>query len=211
MPLTRREVIRKLWHITPGVLGAPIILFTPKWITLMVVWILALIYALQHFKLRRGWRIRVPIAEISYKQMARKDELEGNHYLGSFLFWITMALICTIFPKLVALSALWVSTVGDCFNAIVGQLIGGPRIPWNKGKTVIGSLTMFILAFLMLILSHLAVGMDYDVEFLGVVALIAALIESFPIYSAWDEFTVPMATALMLWLFHGGELLNPVW
>ncbi|WP_456452952.1 diacylglycerol/polyprenol kinase family protein [Thermococcus sp.] len=211
MPLTRRELIRKLWHITPGILGAPIILFTPKWVTLMVVWFLALLYTLQHLKLRRGWRIKVPIADISYKQMARKDELEGNHYLGSFLFWITMALICTVFPKLIALSALWVSTVGDCFNAIVGQLINRPRIPWNRGKTISGSLTMFVLAFLMLIFSHMAVGMDYNTGFLIGVSLIATLIESLPLYSAWDEFTVPMGTALILWLFYGGTLLAPTW
>ncbi|AHL23256.1 hypothetical protein [Thermococcus nautili] len=31
MGLSRRELIRKLWHVSPGILGAPIILFTPRW------------------------------------------------------------------------------------------------------------------------------------------------------------------------------------
>ena len=209
--ISRREIVRKLWHISPGILGSPIILFTPKYVTLLVVWFLAFIYTLQHLKLRRGWKIRVPIAEISYRQMAREDELEGNHYMGSFLFWVTIGMICTVFPKLVALAALWVSTFGDCFNAIVGQIIGGTRIPWNRNKTVIGSLTMLVVSILALIAAHRVVGAPYDLGILVLVALVATLMESLPIYSAWDEFTVPMSTALLLWLLYGGELLSVAW
>ncbi len=63
----------------------------------------------------------------------------------------------------------------------------------------------------MLIFPHMAVGMDYNTGFLIGVSLIATLIESLPLYSAWDEFTVPMGTALILWLFYGGKLLAPTW
>ena len=152
MGLTRREVIRKLWHVSPGVLGAPIILFTPRWVTLLVVWFFAFLYTLQHLKLRRNWSFTVPVADLSYKTMAREDE--RDNFLGSFLFWVTMGVICTVFPKVAALSALWVSTFGDCLNAIAGQLIGGPRIPWNGRKTLIGSATMLIVSFLALWGAH---------------------------------------------------------
>ncbi|MBO8174165.1 MAG: phosphatidate cytidylyltransferase [Thermococcus sp.] len=209
--ISKRELVRKLWHISPGILGAPIILFTPKYVTLFVVWFWAVIYTLQHLKLRRGWKIKVPVADISYRQMAREDELRGNHYMGSFLFWVTMGMICTVFPKLIALAALWVSTFGDCFNAIVGQAIGGVRIPWNKNKTVIGSLTMFVVSIFALIAAHKVLGASYGLGLLAFVASVAAFMESLPIYSAWDEFTVPMSTAILLWLFYGGELLSVVW
>ncbi|NJD98215.1 phosphatidate cytidylyltransferase [Thermococcus sp. LS1] len=207
--ISRRELIRKAWHISPGILGAPIIVFTPRWVTLLVVWGFAFLYTLQHLKLRRGWRFTIPVADLSYRQMAREDE--ADNYLGSFLFWVTMAMICSIFPKIAALSALWVSTFGDCFNAIVGRAVGGPRIPWNGRKTIIGSVTMFVVSLVMLIFAHRVLGMQYSLPFLGLVAMIAVFLESLPIPSAYDEFTVPFATALLIWLAYGGELLGVTW
>ncbi|ACS33281.1 Phosphatidate cytidylyltransferase, putative [Thermococcus gammatolerans EJ3] len=207
--MSKRELIRKLWHVSPGILGAPIILFTPRWVTLLVVWSLAFLYTLQHLKLRRGWKFTVPIAELSYRTMAREDE--RDNFLGSFLFWVTMGIICTVFPKLMALSALWVSTFGDCFNAITGQALGGPRIPWNRKKTLIGSATMFIVSVLVLWTAHSVLSLDPSWSLITGVALVATALESLPLRSAYDEFTVPFATAFLLWLAYGGSLLSPVW
>ena len=209
MGLTKREIIRKLSHASPGILGAPIIVFTPKWVTLLVVWSLAFLYTLQHLKLRRGWKFTVPIADLSYKTMAREDE--KDNFLGSFLFWVTMGIICTVFPKIAALSALWVSTFGDCFNAIAGQTIKGPKLPWNGRKTLVGSATMFIVSLAVLWGAHRALALDPNLEIIVGVALVATLLESLPIRSAYDEFTVPFATALLLWLAYGGPLLSPAW
>ncbi|WP_297550672.1 phosphatidate cytidylyltransferase [Thermococcus sp.] len=207
--ISRRELVRKLWHVSPGILGAPIILFTPKWVTLLVVWSLAFLYTLQHLKLLRGWKFTVPIADLSYKTMAREDEMDN--FMGSFLFWTTMGIICTVFPKLMALSALWVSTFGDCFNAIVGQTVGGPRIPWNRRKTLVGSATMFLVSALALWGAHRVLSVDPNWNLIFGVAFIATLIESLPLRSAYDEFTVPFATAFLLWLAYGGGLLQTAW
>jgi dolichol kinase len=207
--IPRRELVRKGWHVLPGILGAPIIVYTPRWVTLLVVWFFAILYTLQHLKLRRGWKFTVPIADLSYRTMARDDE--ADNFLGSFLLWVTMAIICTIFPKIAALSALWVSTFGDCFNALIGQLVGGPRIPWNRKKTLIGSATMFAVSLFALIASHRVLGLDYSLQFLGGIALTAAILESLPIRSAYDEFTVPFSTALLIWLAYGGSLLAATW
>ncbi len=209
MGLTRREIIRKLWHASPGILGAPIIIFTPKWVTLLVVWSLAFLYILQHLKLRRGWGFTVPVAELSYRTMAREDE--KDNFLGSFLFWITMGMVCTVFPKVSALGALWVSTFGDCLNAIVGQTVGGPKIPWNGRKTLAGSITMFVVSLLALWGAHRVLSLDPNWRIIIGVSALATLLETLPLRSAYDEFTVPFFTALALWLVHGGALLSPVW
>ncbi len=207
--IPRRELVRKAWHFSPGILGPPIVLFTPRWVTLAVVWFLAFLYTLQHVKLRRGWEFEVPIAGLSYRMMAREDE--SDNYLGSFLFWITIAVICTVFPKLPALAALWVSTLGDCCNALAGMSIGGPGLPWNRRKTVIGSTTMFLVSLFAVWLSYSAVGVKVEWPIVILVALIATLIESLPMNSAYDELTVPLGTALLLWLIHGGALLTSSW
>ena len=123
-----------------------------------MVWFLAFLYTLQHLKLRRGWKFTVPIAELRYRTMAREDE--RDNFLGSFLFWVTIGIICTVFPKLIALSALWVSTFGDCFNAIAGQALSGPRIPWNRRKILIGSVTMFSVSVLVLWGAHRVLSLD---------------------------------------------------
>jgi len=209
MGLSRRELIRKLWHVSPGILGAPIILFTPRWVTLLVVWSLASLYTLQHLKLLRGWKFTVPVADLSYRTMAREDE--RDNFLGSFLFWVTMGIICTVFPKLAALSALWVSTFGDCFNAITGQALGGPRVPWNPRKTLIGSATMFIVSVLALWGAHRVLSLDPNWGLIAGIAMAATLVETLPTPSAYDEFTVPFTTALLLWLAYGGPLLSLTW
>ncbi|WP_457751377.1 diacylglycerol/polyprenol kinase family protein [Thermococcus sp.] len=209
MGLTKREIIRKLWHASPGILGAPITVFTPKWVTLLVVWSLAFLYTLQHFKLLRGWKFTVPIADLSYKMMAREDE--KDNFLGSFLFWVTMGTICAVFPKIAALSALWVSTFGDCFNAIAGQTIGGPKLPWNDRKTLVGSATMFAVSLLALLGAHKVLSIAPEWGIIAGVALMATLLESLPLRSAYDEFTVPFFTAVALWLAYGGALLSPAW
>jgi len=205
----RKELIRKLWHVMPGILGAPIILFTPKWATLIVVWFFALLYTLQHLKLRRGWTFTVPIADLSYRTMAREDE--GDNFLGSFLFWVTMGIICTAFPKLAVLSALWVSTFGDCFNAIAGQALRGPELPWNRRKTLSGSSTMFLVSSLALWGAYRVLSLDPAWVIIIGTAFTATLLESLPLQPASDEFTVPFSTALLLWLAYGGSLLSPTW
>jgi len=207
--IPRRELVRKLWHVSPGILGAPIILFTPKWVTLLVVWSLALLYTLQHLKLKRGWKFTVPVADLSYRTMAREDE--RDNFLGSFLFWVTLGIVCTAFPKPAALGALWVSTFGDCFNAIVGQAIESPGIPWNRRKTLAGSATMFIVSLIALWGAHEVLSLDPNWGIIAGVAILVTLIESLPLRSAYDEFTVPFATALTLWLAHGGALFGLTW
>lgn len=205
----RRELVRKGWHVLPGILGAPIIVFTPKWVTLVVVWFFASLYTLQHLKLLRGWNLTVPIADLSYRTMAREDE--ADNYLGSFLFWVTAGIICTVFPKIAALSALWVSTFGDCCNAIAGQLLGGPRIPWNRRKTLIGSIVMLAVSLIALRASHWVLNLNASPALLVGIGLVATFLESLPLPSAYDEFTVPFSTALLLWLAYGGALLSPTW
>lgn len=207
--IPRRELVRKLWHASPGILGALIILFTPRWVTLFVVWSLAFLYTLQHLKLLRVWKFTVPIADLSYRMMAREDE--ADNFLGSFLFWVTMGIICTVFPKVAAIGALWVSTFGDCLNAIAGQTVGGPKIPWNRRKTLVGSATMFIVSLLALWGAHKVLSLDPSSLSIAGAALTATLLESLPLRSAYDEFTVPFATALLLWLHHGGALLTTTW
>jgi phytol kinase len=207
--IPRKELIRKAWHVSPGILGPPIVLFTPRWTTLLVVWSLAFLYTLQHLKLKRGWSFTVPVAGLSYGMMAR--ESEADNYLGSFLFWMTMGIICTVFPKLPMLAALWVSTLGDCCNAIAGIGIGGPKLPWNRRKTIVGSTTMFLTSLFAIWLAHAVLGWKVNWVIGVLVALAATLLESLPIDSAYDEFTVPFGTALLIWLAYGGALLSPTW
>lgn len=207
--IPRKELIRKAWHVSPGILGPPIVLFTPRWVTLIVVWSLAFLYTLQHLKLKRGWSFTVPVAGLSYEMMAR--ESEGDNYLGSFLFWVNLGIICTVFPKLPTLAALWVSTLGDCCNAIAGMSIGGPKIPWNQKKTIVGSATMFIVSLFAIWLAHAVLGSKADWTVATLIALVATLLESLPIHSAYDEFTVPFGTALLMWSAYGGTLLSPTW
>ena len=70
---------------------------------------------------------------------------------------------------------------------------------------------MFIVSVLVLWTAHRVLSLDPSWSLIAGVALAATALESLPLSSAYDEFTVPFATALLLWLAYGGPLLSVTW
>ena len=54
-----------------------------------------------------------------------------------------------LYPGPAASIAIYALAFGDGFAALVGRVVGGPRIPLLRGKTFSGSLACFAAVFLM--------------------------------------------------------------
>ncbi|WP_240911752.1 hypothetical protein [Thermococcus sp. M36] len=70
---------------------------------------------------------------------------------------------------------------------------------------------MLMVSLIALWASHWILNLDAPPALLVGIGLVATFFESLPLPSAYDEFTVPFSTALLLWLAYGGALLSPTW
>jgi len=94
----------------------------------------------------------------------------------------------------------WVTlSIGDALATGVGQSISSPRLPWNRNKSLLGS-----LAFLCgtgLAVTGILIYWDFTpmaaLRWGGLAAIVGTLAESLPL--PWDDnWTVPIVTALVL-------------
>ncbi|XP_078174170.1 putative phytol kinase 1, chloroplastic [Carex rostrata] len=211
--LTRRQFIqqklsRKIVHILSGVLfmsSWPIFSSSPE---------------------ARYFAAVVPLLNcarlIIYGTRLFKDEAliksvtrEGNpeELLRGPLYYV-MALLLSVLvfwrDSPVGIISLSMMTGGDGVADIIGRTYGSTKLPYNRKKSWIGSVSMFVCGFL------LSIGMLYYFSILGylhldwdeatlkvaLISVVATLVESLPITDVLDDnISVPIAsmcTALVL-------------
>lgn len=139
----------------------------------------------------------------SVKAMARtggKNEL----LKGPFFYGIVFVLLTVIFWKTEnAIIPLMILCGGDGLADLIGSKYGSISIPWNRKKTILGSLSMFLGGFLLSILMifiFISAGLIEPslIRFLfpvGVIALIATLVESIS-PSDYDNISVPVISLI---------------
>jgi len=195
------ELRRKSIHVIPGFLAYPVIIYLGKPAALIISAFFLALYALNEVSLRKGLRIKVPIAYHTYRVMARREELEGGYFTGTVYFWSLTLVTIALLEPLKAVAAVMVSSLGDAAAAITGKALGGARLPFNRRKTVAGSLAMFAVSMV----SCLLVGLPPSLS--AVVAAVATVAEALTRSSVLDELTVPLAVLATLLLAHKDFLL----
>jgi uncharacterized protein (TIGR00297 family) len=136
------------------------------------------------------------------------DEARGLP-LGIVLYPIAVLLLVIAFPRRldIAAAAWGILAVGDGSATLVGRAIGGPRIPWNRDKTVAGSAALAILGGTAGVFlswwTRPAIDPPPSIAFVVIApiaaAIAAALFETIPIRLD-DNLGVPATAALVLWL-----------
>lgn len=117
-----------------------------------------------------------------------------------FLFWREGGFIFLVV-------GIMVMAWGDGLAAIAGKKWGQSRIPGLKHvKTWIGSLTMFTVSFLVTIfvLAIYFTGSPGEIIFLSFITALGATILEVLAHSGWDNLTVPLGTAFLLFFLVGG-------
>ncbi|MFX1561967.1 MAG: hypothetical protein ACFFDP_01535, partial [Promethearchaeota archaeon] len=121
----------------------------------------------------------------------REDEI-GQYVLSPLLFAIGVILPLFIFTAvlpypLIAVSSVCVFLIGDSFSTVGGLLYGTHHYPFNRKKTLEGSITGFSLAFFLLL---------FIVTPLSALlcSVLAGLIELLPLHLD-DNLSVPFLTS----------------
>ncbi len=131
------------------------------------------------------------------KNIMRKDELETKKLGGSSWMFLGMAVSCILFSKIIVIFSWVVLCLCDSAAAIVGTAIGNTEI--IKGKTFEGSLTFFVLTFILGIVYHtifLNSFTFYGLLFASLGATYAELYSKK--YGLDDNFTIPLAVCFFL-------------
>ncbi|KAK3143407.1 hypothetical protein QOZ80_4AG0299940 [Eleusine coracana subsp. coracana] len=103
---------------------------------------------------------------------------------------------------------------GDGFADIVGRRYGSLKLPFNKKKSWIGSISMFFSGFLLSALmlfyfsslGYIHVNLEEALGKLVLVALAATVVECIPVTDVVDDnISVPMATMLVAFMLFGSN------
>jgi len=184
---SRRDILRETIHV-----GSFLVLFVCQyflnrlWVSLLILTV-TLLYAVSEFARLRG--INVPIfSTITWKATVKPELYEFATAPIFFAIGITLSLI--FFPAPISYASVAILTLGDGFATVFGKILGRNVLPFNKGKTVEGSIFGFLFAFL---------GAMFFVN--PIAALIGALtgmvIECLPLPIS-DNVTIPMVSGLVL-------------
>ena len=123
---------------------------------------------------------------------------EHNVTSGIFFYPLAVLLLLAFFPLPLAAAAWAVMAWGDAAAALVGGAAGRPTLPWNRRKTLAGSLAFIGAALpgacLFLLWTR---APDFSWKFCVAAAVAGALAESLPL-PVNDNLVVPLAAVLTL-------------
>jgi uncharacterized protein (TIGR00297 family) len=135
------------------------------------------------------------------------DEARGFP-VGILLYPLSVLLLILVFPsRLDIVASAWgILAFGDGFATLVGQRIGRRQVPWNREKTIAGTMAFVVFggigAVALALWTRSAVTPPPSLAFVIIAPLIAAvtaaLVETLPVRLD-DNISVPMAAAAALW------------
>src|SRR5262245_17287834 len=136
MPLTASEAKRKLVHI--AAVGFAFLLRELTWPQAVAMAMAAFLFNL------------MLLPRIGGKGMWRDHEHGRGYPLGILLYPLAvLALILVFRERLELAAALWgILAFGDGMASVVGQALGGPRLPWNARKGWAGFLAFLVFGAL---------------------------------------------------------------
>jgi uncharacterized protein (TIGR00297 family) len=148
------------------------------------------------------------LPRIGGTRLYRADEGKRRYYSGITLYPAAVLVLILMLPDRpdIVASAWGVLAVGDGMATVVGRRLRSPRIPWNRDKSVAGSLSLFIFggaaaAFLCWWCRPVIVPPPFVWFSIGApfaAALLAAAVETIPVRLD-DNVSVPATAAAVLW------------
>ncbi|GJS20966.1 phytol kinase 1, chloroplastic isoform X2 [Tanacetum coccineum] len=131
------------------------------------------------------------------------------------LYYVLVLIVCSIFfwrESPIGVIALSMMCGGDGIADIMGRRFGIHKIPYNLQKSWCGSISMFIVGFLVSIgmLFYFSMFGYFEIAWyptigrVALVALVATLVETLPTKGGVDDnISVPMASVLLAYLTFG--------
>ena len=198
---------RKLIHILTGPLFVLCwLLFPDVWYARWLAALVPLLFTVQFAMIGLG----VVKDEASVKAMSRSGD-RREILRGPLFYGIIFVVMTLVYWKTspIGIMALMLMCGGDGLADIMGRSIRSPKLPWNKYKSMAGSLGMFIGGWVLtaLILAIFVASSVFAGPFtnyllpITIIAVAATFVESLPLKDV-DNITVTLAAvALGSWLF----------
>jgi uncharacterized protein (TIGR00297 family) len=202
LDLTPGEAKRKLVHMGGG--GFALLLRVMTWRQAALMAVAAFFF---------NW---LALPRLGGRGLWREAEHGRGYPLGILLYPLAvLGLVLVFHDELWKAAALWgILALGDGMACFVGLAAGGPRLPWNAGKSwagfgafaLFGTVAASVLAVWTMRLPLTAWASPRVIALTLPVALFCALVESMPT-TLDDNLTVPVAGAVALALL---SLAEPV-
>lgn len=148
------------------------------------------------------WRIKSPKVQSFFMRFAqrwmRSNEIQ-QLTAASYLFAGTF-IVVSLFPKKIAVLSLILLGIGDPVSSIFGVMYGKDKLIGNKSLqgSLAGFIACSIAAFVFYYSNNLMSERIILVSLLT--GAIAALAELIPIGKIDDNFSIPVVSAVMLWI-----------
>ncbi len=176
------EAFRKAIHSCSIVI--PVLAAWWKTPTLWLVGSVTVMYLLSEVMRLLG--VAVPIfSAVTWRAMRPSEP--RTVVAGPLLFGVGIFIVVAFFEPAAATVGVLVLAIGDSTASLVGQTFGSARLPYNPGKTVLGSLSLFAVGVLVAIFF-------VSVPWALLVGAVASLVESLPL-GPGDNLLLPLATA----------------
>jgi len=179
------ELVRKSLHLLIAVV--PILASANLPATFGLLAFGTLFYAFAESSRRRGNPIFV-VSDLTL--IASRDRDKSGFVLGPVTLGLGAMISLILYPEPAASIAIYALAFGDGLAALVGRVVGGPRIPFLRDKTFSGSLACFAAVFMM----AFSVSRK-PVESL-VIATVAMVLEGVPTGN-FDNIIIPFGVGMV--------------
>lgn len=206
-PKVEFELRRKILHVVTAILAVPLLLVVPFYYALAFaafgLFVVTMTWAIERQRVPRDFA--GPLHDQFAKTLEKTRRPNEDFPWSPVLYTAALIVIASWhqFGDLswsLAFAAYAILGVGDAASALVGVAYGRHRLPWNKKKSVEGTVAGFVAGFLAgLVLGAVPfvfVGLPIAPLFVVVVlvgATAGALAETVP--GVEDNFVVPLAAA----------------
>ncbi|GBE54138.1 cytidylyltransferase family protein [archaeon BMS3Bbin15] len=179
-----RELKRQSVHISGSLLAAVYILMGESYaLALSMLGLITTMFIyLSYRKNRHVFRFLITSLE---------RNMEKSVARGAVFYFSGIILTILLFPPYIIPAVIIITTFGDAFSTLVGLKFGSIKLPYNRIKSVQGSLAFLVSAFLA---SSLVI--PTELAFAG--SLTGALVESLINRRDEDNILVPLFTGLTL-------------
>lgn len=183
-PIFKKELFRKLFHVALGSLLILTYLFLGRTIAVFIYTAL-LILALLSDIIRIRIYVKYPLKKIA-ETISRSYERTN---VGAHTYFLAGLLVSLIFFDEVSfLIGAFAVTFVDPIISLTGLILDKPKHPYNKEKSMIGTIVGCVIAF-----SLALFYLDYYRAF--AIALLVYFLDSLPLHLS-DNFIYPLALGL---------------
>ena len=134
--ISRRELRRRFWHMSPGLLPFALWSFPHRDpISPTLYWIIGLLAA-----------VVAGSIYVRFQQVRRTGESDSLAAVGGYAFSVLLALLAFPGQAEIGLAVLAILAFGDGGATLGGKLLRGRSLPWNEKKSYGGLLSFVVCA-----------------------------------------------------------------